>query len=376
MEKEEQHNIAYDDLKERAKKLFNNKQNEIVNFWPYIGCKYFNANFKILVVGESHYNCDQCKNRNKDLTIDDFSNSYLSIGSKDQLGYYYQFESFAQYPLEVSTHLHELLGRRRTAEFIISAENNSKKSDYVWDYLAFYNFYQRLVGCCSNCGKWYRKDKESFHKEAKVALSKVVSALKPHLIIIWENKRFTEAKLELENRNGKEYFQNVEVFRINHPARTLIRNKFVLKWKQDGFLEKVMFDSYENDIKLLEKIEKNVIKQLDCGINRKRGRQYLFFELFVSKKDGEFVNSTRNYVCDITCAGNLLTLRFYTRNYSIEESKRILNQIDEKYEYCDNLGRCDIMRSTFNECFMEKITEILKKLVEYRKNLFNNNLVP
>ena len=48
MEKEEQHNIAYDDLKERAKKLFNNKQNESVNLWPYIGCKYFNAHFKYI----------------------------------------------------------------------------------------------------------------------------------------------------------------------------------------------------------------------------------------------------------------------------------------------------------------------------------------
>ena len=96
-----QENIAYLKLKNRVGKYFDDsdENNRKVKFLPYIGEKYFDANFKILVVGESHYNGKKENDNNRELTIDEFANSYLNIGNKDKNGYYYQFESFAQYPL-------------------------------------------------------------------------------------------------------------------------------------------------------------------------------------------------------------------------------------------------------------------------------------
>lgn len=364
MEDAFQSNIAYDCLKQRAENLFLKEPD--VKFWPYIGSKYFEAKFKILVIGESHYNCKRENDENKELTIDEFANSYLNMGSKNQLGYYYQFESFAQYPLGETTHKQEWLGKRRTAELILGAANLSYNSDYAWDYLAFYNFYQKLVGCCSNCDKWYCKNKEQYHNEAKAALPKVIKELKPDLIIIWENDRFREANLDYKIENGKEHLEGVEVFRINHPARELIREEFTSKWKQDGFLEKISINSYENDLNLLEKIEKEVNDRLKCGTVRKRGRQYLSFELFASKKDGKLVGSTKNLVCDIICKENFLTTRFYTRKYKASDSKRILNQICVKYEKCDDLGRCILKSETYNSNYIEFLSHFVEKMIDYR----------
>ncbi len=371
-----QENIAYLKMKNRAKNHFDvtDDNDRKVKFWPYIGEKYFNANFKILVVGESHYNGKKENDNNRELTIDEFANSYLNIGNKDNNGYYYQFESFSQYPLNQKNSNGSWLGKRRTAEFIIGAENNSYKSDYVWDYLAFYNFYQRLVGCCSSCDKWYSKDKESFHKEAKDALPIVIKKLKPDLIVIWENGRFCEANLSYQNKNGKDYFEGVEVFRINHPARALIWEEYVSKWKQNGFLKKSQkFDSYEKISAKLKDVENEIVKDVKVGLERVRGRTYLSFELYVSKKDGKPVKSLNNFVCDVLLKDCSYMIRFYTRNYSKEESEGFLTKIQKESIACDKWGRCTLYKSsTLNESFISELKGIIKSLVDYRKKIWDS----
>lgn len=371
-----QENIAYLQLKKRAEKLFEDfdENNHKVKFFPYIGEKYFDADFKILVVGESHYNSKKENDNNRELTIDEFANSYLNVGNKDKNGYYYQFESFSQYPLDKKNSNPSWLGKRRTAEFIVGAENNSHKSDYVWDYLAFYNFYQRLVGCCSSCDKWYSKDKESFHKEAKEALPIVIKKLKPDLIVVWENGRFCEANLSYQNKNGREYFEDIEVFRINHPARSPIRNEFISKWKQNGFLEKTQkFDSYENISAKLEDVEKEIVKDIKVGFERVRGRTYLSFELYVSKQNGKPVKSLNNFVCDVVLKDNYYKIRFYTRKYSEEESKGFLKKMLKEFIACDEWGRCTLYKSsTLDENFKSELKGVLKILVNYRKEIWDS----
>ena len=326
------------------------------------------------MLGESHYNGKKENDNNRELTIDEFANSYLNIGNKDNNGYYYQFESFSQYPLNQKNSNGSWLGKRRTAEFIIGAENNSYKSDYVWDYLAFYNFYQRLVGCCSSCDKWYSKDKESFHKEAKDALPIVIKKLKPDLIVIWENGRFCEANLSYQNKNGKDYFEGVEVFRINHPARALIREEYVSKWKQNGFLKKSQkFDSYEKISAKLKDVENEIVKDVKVGLERVRGRTYLSFELYVSKKDGKPVKSLNNFVCDVLLKDCSYMIRFYTRNYSKEESEGFLTKIQKESIACDKWGRCTLYKSsTLNESFISELKGIIKSLVDYRKKIWDS----
>ena len=369
-----QENIAYLKMKIRAKNHFDvtDDNDRKVKFWPYIGEKFFDSNFKILVVGESHYNGKKENDNNRELTIDEFANSYLNAESKDKNGYYYQFESFAQYPLNWKTSNGCWLGKRRTAELIIGAENKSYKSDYVWDYLAFYNFYQRLVGGDSSCDEWYSKDKVSFRKEAKEALSVVVKKLKPDLIIVWENKRFREANLSYQSKNGKEYFEGVEVFRINHPARRLIRKDFVSKWKQNGFLEKTQkFDSYEEISAKLKDVENEIVKDVKVGFERVRGRTYLSFELYVSKQDGKPVKSLDDFVCDIILKDSSYMIRFYTRKYSKKESEEFLTKMQKDFLDGDEWGRCTLYKSsTLDENFISELKVFLKGLVDYRKKIW------
>ncbi len=371
-----QENIAYLKLKNRVEKYFeySDENNQKVKFLPYIGEKYFDADFKILVVGESHYNGKKENDHNRELTIDEFANSYLNIGNKDKNGYYYQFDSFSQYPLNQKNSNGGWLGKRRTAEFIVGAENNSHKSDYVWDYLAFYNFYQRLVGCCSSCDKWYSKDKESFHKEAKEALPIVIKKLKPDLIVVWENGRFREADLSYQNKNGRDYFEGVEVFRINHPARSLIREEYISKWKQKGVLEKtIKFDSYGSISAKLEEVEKEIVKDVKVGFERVRGRTYLSFELYVSKQNGKPVKSLDNFVCDIILKDNDYMIRFYTRKYSEGESKGFLTKMQKELIDCDKWGRCTLYKSpTLDEDFISELKGFLKNLADYRKKIWDS----
>lgn len=371
-----QENTAYLKLKNRVEKYFedSDENNQKVRFWPFIGEKYFDAGFKILVVGESHYNGKKENDNNRELTIDEFANSYLNIGNKDKNGYYYQFDSFSQYPLNQKNSNGGWLGKRRTAEFIVGAENNSHKSDYVWDYLAFYNFYQRLVGCCSSCDKWYSKDKESFHKEAKEALPIVIKKLKPDLIVIWENDRFRAANLLYQNKNGKEYFEGVEVFRINHPARRLIRDEYVSKWRQKGILEETQkFDSYEKISARFEDVEKEIVKEIKVGFERVRGRTYLSFELYVSKQNSKPVKSLKNFVCDLVLKDNDYMIRFYTRKYSEEESKGFLKKMQKEFIVCDEWGRCTLYKSpTLDEDFISELKGFLKNLADYRKKIWDS----
>ena len=372
-----QENIAYLKLKKRVEKYFEDSDddNRKVKFLPYIGEKYFDSDFKILVVGESHYNGKKENDDNRELTIDEFANSYLNVGNKDNNGYYYQFESFSQYPLNQKSSNGSWLGKRRTAEFIIGAKNNSHRSDYVWDYLAFYNFYQRLVGYGSSCGKWYSKDKESFHKEAKEALPIVITKLKPDLIIIWENDRFREANLSYQNKNRKDCFEGVEVFRINHPARTLIREDLVSKWRHNGFLEKTQkFDSYEEISAKLEDVEKEIVKDIKVGFERVRGRTYLSFELYVRKQDGVPVKSLDDLVCDIILKDSNYMIRFYTRKYSEEESKGFLTKMQKEFIDCDEWGRCTLYKSsTLDGKFTSELKGFLTSLVDFRKKIWDGD---
>lgn len=371
-----QENIAYLKLKNRVEKYFedSDENSRKVKFLPYIGEKYFDADFKILVVGESHYNSKKENDNNRELTIDEFANSYLNIGNKDKNGYYYQFDSFSQYPLNQKNSNGGWRGKRRTAEFIIGAKNNSHKSDYVWDYLAFYNFYQRLVGCSSSSGEWYSKDKKSFHKEAKEALPIVIKKLKPDLIVIWENDRLREANLSYQNKNGKEYFEGVEVFRINHPARCLIRDEYISKWEQKGILEKtIQFDSYERISAKLEEVEKEILKDVKVGFERVRGRTYLSFELYVSKQNGKPVKSLDNFVCDVVLKDNDYMIRFYTRKYSEGESRGFLTKMQKELIDCDKWGRCSLYKSpTLDEDFIGALKGCLKSLVDYRKKIWDS----
>ena len=371
-----QENIAYLKLKNRVEKYFedSDEDNRKVKFLPYIGEKYFDANFRILVVGESHYNGKEENNNNRELTIDEFANSYLNIGNKDKNGYYYQFESFVQYPLNQKTSNKSWLGKRRTVEFIIGAKNNSHRSDYVWDYLAFYNFYQSLVGFGSSCGKWYSKDRELFHREAKEALPIVIKKLKPDLIIIWENDRFREAELSYQNKNGKDYFEGVEIFRINHPARKRIREEYVSRWNENGYLEKTQkFDSYESISAKLKDVENEIVKDIKVGFERVRGRTYLSFELYVRIQDGVPMKSLNNFVCDVVLKDNDYFIRFYTREYLEEKSKGFLTKMQKEFITCDEWGRCSLYKSpTLDENFISELKGFLKSLVDYRKKNWNS----
>jgi len=149
---------------------------EYIKFYPFIGKKYNEIYPKILVLGESHYiGLDP----NNPVSITD---KQLEEWDNDKYSSRYVFsDDYFPEIREDGTHpYHHIRCYRNTATMITGKDYHF--SDYVWDYLSFYNFFQKNVGVGAK-GKEFINEK--LIEDSQKAYFKVINILKPELIIAW-----------------------------------------------------------------------------------------------------------------------------------------------------------------------------------------------
>jgi hypothetical protein len=173
--------------------------NEGIKFLPYIGDNYLNNNPKILILGESHYTNEDLSQ--KMYLLDEYDND--KNATRDVV------ENYTSIALK---------------NMAAILTNRVIDNDYIWDYISFYNFFQKYVGFSSS-------DKslidESLIEKSQIAFLKIIKILSPDLVIAWgisdmywewlpqENYKYIDEKNKLFNYN--EYPKSI-IWSIHHPS--------------------------------------------------------------------------------------------------------------------------------------------------------------
>ena len=179
---------------------------ENIKLLPFIGSDYNlgKTKTKIMVLGESAY---WEKN-------DPFKET-----TRDNIFYYLE-EIRPDGSTPKDTHSKPF---RNTAAMI--SGKSYYKSDEKWKYLAFYNFYQFIIGKNANDKSLWTKENNYL---SQTAFFDVIKILKPDFIIVWGVSYMYESWLPQEGRifldkEKKLYkfeaFPNTIIWHIQHPSR-------------------------------------------------------------------------------------------------------------------------------------------------------------
>jgi hypothetical protein len=213
-------------------------KSKYISFFPFIGKKYPEAIPKIMVLGESHY---------IDPNIPDEEITQEQLKEWDNDNYYSRSVFLDDYFPDIredGTHPNKWIKCYRNTSAIISGKGYHV-SDYIWDYLSFYNFFQNNVGKGAK-GKEYINT--NVIANSRLAYFDVISILKPDLIIAWgigklfyewvpqENTCFINENFNLYKYNN---LPNTAIWHIPHPSQG-----FSYDWYHSEFLQVV------NELKL------------------------------------------------------------------------------------------------------------------------------
>ena len=236
----------FNDMFEESQKLF--AESKCVNYWPYIGKGYFKSKTRILVLGESHYSDDP--------TLKKFG-KYYNVRTNELIvldylgqGYTRCFESFMDFPKWIPYPKDSYFkGFRNTANMLV--QNEYQNSDYVWENLAFYNFFQRPVAECPGKHDWLYKDFENYINQARQAFNEVMLKLVPDIVIVWGNDKLPKKWME---KDFEKRYSSTKFFQINHPSYT------IRKIYRDGWIDFIsrnnIDDSFKNHHTQYDRIEK------------------------------------------------------------------------------------------------------------------------
>jgi len=195
------------------------EKHENIKIWPFIGEGYDDAKPKIMILGESPYwKKDETPPRESTrYNLTDYIDTIKKNGSTEQW-----------------THAR---GFRNTAAMITG--KGFYESDEIWNDMAFYNFYQFIIGINS-------KDKSKLSPEniilSQKAFFDVINILSPDFIIAWGVSYMFNSWLPQEGRvildkEKKVYkyetFPNTVIWHIHHPSSS--HQKFELEYWQEEY---------------------------------------------------------------------------------------------------------------------------------------------
>ncbi len=245
--------------------LFRGSNN--IRYYPWVGMNYSKKELKILVVGESHYYGEICSNDEKNAI--DNNNNFTRECYKDE-------------NIPVYSKMNAMLA------------NDLLDNSWVSEEIAFYNFFQKCVGCGAS-------DKslidDQLKKTSRAAFFEVLGILKPDIAIVWGVSNIFREWMP----HGKEYPNefvdseiyyycshcDTKIFHITHPSSP-------------------KFDIVQTTVLIKEKIEriaksKNITNQVFPLKKGNIGRKILIDgdeRYIISCIDKKFILD--NYDCYIT----------------------------------------------------------------------------
>lgn len=143
-----------------------------INFLPYLGAGYAQATPKILILGHSHYaNCDGtpeqlalwdgAPNRTREVILDDYLGTLAASGGK--------------------THPHSWVRCYRKMATVLTGKPYHD-SDYIWEQIAFSNFFQKHIGISPNDRQFCTNELLDLSRKA---FFENLEILKPEYVVVW-----------------------------------------------------------------------------------------------------------------------------------------------------------------------------------------------
>ena len=190
-----------------------------IKYLPYIGKEYINEKSRILILGESHYISEEDYKDIKNVNLDkNFTRSIF-------------LDCYFPEIRDDGSHPYDWVRCYRNTAAMITGEDYCS-SDYIWQKLAFYNFFQSIVGVGSK-SKDYIND--ALINTSQVAFYEVVKILKPSLIIAWGLGRLfnewmpnDEWEYICEDKKCYKYkhIPKTSIWHIHHPSQGFSYRKY------------------------------------------------------------------------------------------------------------------------------------------------------
>jgi len=197
------------------------EKHENIKIWPFIGEGYYDAKPKIMILGESPYweKNEPPPRESTRYNLTDYIESIRENGSTPQWAHATIFRNLAA----------------------MITGKGFKESDEKWYDMAFYNFYQFIIGENAN-------DKSKLSQEniilSQKAFFDVVKILSPDFIIAcgvtylfnsWLPQEGREIPDEIRDKEKKVYkyktFPNTVIWHIHHPSRGFELNSWQEEYK-------------------------------------------------------------------------------------------------------------------------------------------------
>lgn len=182
-----------------------------LRYYPWVGEDYKKQNFKILVLGESHYYGEYISEEEKN-RIDNNKNHTRQCYEEQLLPYQC---------------MNALLA------------NNLLDNEWVSDKICFYNYIQKCVGYTSNDRSVFKNSKSELIEVSRKAFFEVLKVLSPDLVIVWgisENGMWNWMpgfdKFPGEQKGDIYWYkelQNTKILHIHHPSRNFNMIEAALK---------------------------------------------------------------------------------------------------------------------------------------------------
>lgn len=338
----------------RSEKLF--KDSQYVNYHPYIGPKYFDSKLKMLVLGESHYGSEEAyKKERKLIESGQRKNELISsrtindvVGSFIWTNWKFKCQSAMQRPYPYTDNELEydvgdmklnpgfVKNYQRTANLIRGVQSRGRFSNYIWDKLAFYNYFQGIVGT-KNHNDHCKIKEDGLIDSSKDALEEVLDKLTPNIVIVWGKtiENWKKWKLsDVENNHVQ-----IKFFYVCHPCKSQWENEFynnIKRWNKETSRYKYAL----NEIVAEHPAKKDVqnifinLKKQKLGIVPYMGQCNFIAELFLEKNaNNRFVSTKSNLFLELIFDElKQAVLQFYTGDHSLQRV-RVLLEIGNKKIY-------------------------------------------
>lgn len=358
--------VVYAEMMRETKNIFEGLND--VNYWPYIGKGYFKCPEKILVLGESHYLTDPKLREEKE--NDHFLTNDVLVGDYLDQNYTQSFSSFADFPKLMKLPRNSFLkGFRNTAKML--AHSGKWCSDYVWENLAFFNFFQKPVASRPGSHEWLNADYDNYIDMSRVAFEKVMEKLTPDIVIIW-GKGDLDKKWLPANKNS--LYPDVVFFPINHPSRNICP-PYIEKWndfvKKGNISEK--YASHHPFYLKIEKLVGDVKQRLGClkFVPKWYSERSIGFKLDLNTN----VSNAMVMLATMDELGKM-SMTLSTRRESVEETKKIVNHpFFDAFDQNRCLNEdgifelCSFDSNASDEDLVSVILRILHAMNDYRNSL-------
>lgn len=401
------------DYTDRSEKIF--KDSQYVNFYPYIGPKYGDSKLKILVLGESHYAHEEAYEREKKLTelnlrknglitsrtIDDVVGSFIwsdwkfKCNSAMQRPYPYtdDEDSFNLGDMKLKPGFTK--NYQRTVNLIRGVQSRNRFSNYIWDKLSFYNYFQGIVGTKNH--RDHSKITKELIDQSKKALEEVLDKLTPNVVIVWGKTVSNWDKWKLKEVEENRKYDKIKFFHVCHPSTSQWENEFpntTDRWNKEMF-------QYKNALKEItaEHPTKMDIRSIFVDLKEKKlgtiqyiGQCNIIEELYLEKNaSSHLITGKSNLLLELIFdESKNAKLQFFTADHSAQRAKAILKIANKDNGSSDSDGHFTLAQyrnpseaqdglenqirvmKEIREHFWKISINSIDELYDYIKNFYNS----